>query len=217
MVTRERKVDRGRRQAKRYLTSVGDDLHEARLRAGLTQRQVGRAVGISHTQVSRIERGLAVRVSYETLVMLGAVLGLDVPVRTFPAGDPIRDIAQLTLLAKLRGVLPEGLRWRTEVPFAIPGDLRAWDAVIEGRGWRVPVEAESRLRDVQACSRRVALKRRDDQSAVVILLVADTRHNRAVLRLASPDLAAEFPVTGAKILSGLTNGEPPSGTGILLL
>ena len=217
MVTRERKVDRGRRQAKRYLTLVGDDLHEARLRAGLTQRQVGDAIGISHTQVSRIERGLAIRVSYETLVMLGAVLGLDVPVRTFPSGDPIRDAAQLNLLARLRVLLPPTLRWRTEVPLAIPGDRRAWDAVIEGRGWRVPVEAESRLRDVQACSRRVALKRRDDQSAVVILLVADTRHNRRVLRLAGPDLAAEFPLTGAKVLAELTKGVPPSASGILLL
>jgi transcriptional regulator with XRE-family HTH domain len=217
MVTRERRLDRGKRLAQRALTIVGDELREARLGAGLTQRQVAAAVGISHAELSRIERGEASWVSYETLVMLGAVLGLDLPLRTFPAGEPIRDIAQLTLLAKLRGLLPDGLRWRTEVPLAIPGDRRAWDAVIEGRGWRVPVEAESRLRDVQACSRRVALKGRDDQSAVVILLVADTRHNRRVLRLAGPDLAAEFPVTGAKVLAGLTKGAPPSESGIVLL
>jgi hypothetical protein len=100
---------------------------------------------------------------------------------------------------------------------AIPGDRRAWDAVIDGRAWRVPVEAESRLRDVQACSRRVALKRRDDRSEVVVLLVADTRHNRHVLRLAALDLAAEFPVKGSKALAALAAGERPSGSAIVLV
>jgi len=217
MVTRERRLDRARRQVARALLAVGDDLREARLQAGLTQHQLGAAVGLSDSEVSRIERGQALHVPYETLVLIAAVLGLDIPLRTFPAGEPIRDIAQLTLLAKLRGLLPDGLRWRTEVPLVIPGDRRAWDAVIEGRGWRVPVEAESRLRDVQACSRRVALKRRDDQSAVVILLVADTRHNRRVLRLAGPDLAAEFPIRSIAAVAALANGEPPSGSAIVLL
>jgi transcriptional regulator with XRE-family HTH domain len=146
--------------------AVGDELREARLQAGLTQGQVGAAVGLSASEISRIELGQAARVSYETLVLVAAVLGLDLPLRAFPAGDPVRDIAQLTLLAKLRGRLPDGLRWRTEVPLRIPGDRRAWDAVIEGRGWRLPVEAESRLRDVQACSRKVMLKRRDDRGEV---------------------------------------------------
>jgi transcriptional regulator with XRE-family HTH domain len=178
MVTRERRLDRGRRQARRGLTTIGEEFREGRLRAGLTQRQVGEAIGVSHSEVSRIELGVATRVPYETLVMIGAVLGMDVPVRTFPSGDPIRDAAQLALLARLRVLLPVPLTWRTEVPLRVAGDQRAWDAVIGGPDWRVPVDAESRLRDVQACSRRVALKRRDDASDVVILLIADTRHNR---------------------------------------
>jgi transcriptional regulator with XRE-family HTH domain len=214
---RERKVDRGRRQARRALVATGDDLREARLRAGLTQKQVGASIGISHTQASRIERGLAVRVAYETLVLLGAVLGLDVPLRTYPSSEPIRDIAQLTLLARLRGLLGPGLRWRTEVPLSIPGDRRAWDAVIEAPDWRIPVDAESRLRDVQAFARRMALKQRDDQSDVVVLLVADTRHNRHVLRLAGPDLVAAFPATGRAALAALAKAERPSGSAIVLL
>jgi len=214
---RERKVDRGRRQARRALVATGDDLREARLRAGMTQKQVGASIGISHTQVSRIERGLAVRVAYDTLVLLGAVLGLDVPLRTYPSSEPIRDIAQLTLLARLRGLLGPGLRWRTEVPLSIPGDRRAWDAVIEAPEWRIPVDAESRLRDVQAFARRISLKQRDDQSDVVVVLVADTRHNRHVLRLAGPDLVAAFPATGRAAVAALAKAERPSGSAIVLL
>ena len=156
-------------------------------------------------------------VSYETLVLIGAVLGLDVPVRAFPSGDPIRDAAQLALLAKLRVLLPAPLTWRTEVPLSIGGDQRAWDAVIGGAGWRVPVDAESRLRDVQACTRRVALKLRDDGGGIVILVVADTRHNRRVLALAASNLAGDFPIAGPAVLASLMNGEPPPGSGIVLL
>lgn len=217
MVTRERRLDRGRRDASRSLTRVGDELREARLSAGLTQHQAGSAAGISSSELSRIEHGIAKRVPYESLVFLGSVLGLDVPLRTYPSGEPVRDAAQLALLARLRALLPASLRWRTEVPLAMPGDRRAWDAVIERSGWRVPVDAESRLRDVQACTRRVALKRRDDRSDVVILLVADTRHNRRVLRLAGPDLAAEFPIAGALAIASLRDGEKPMGSGIVLL
>jgi transcriptional regulator with XRE-family HTH domain len=217
MVTRERRLDRGKRAAQRNLVRVGDDLREARLSAGLTQRQAGSAAGISSSELSRIELGIARRVPYETLAIIGSVLGLDVPLRTYPDGEPVRDAAQLALLARLRVLLPRSLTWRTEAPLDIPGDRRAWDAVIGGRGWRVPVDAESRLHDVQACSRKVALKRRDDRSEVVILLVADTRHNRRVVRLARADLAADFPVSGGAALASLTNGEPPSGSSIVLL
>lgn len=216
-VDMERRLDRGRWRARAALVTVGDELREARLGTGLTQRDVGDAAGISHAEASRIERGLSTRVPYETLVIMSAVPGLDVSVRAFPAGEPVRDAAQIALLARLRLLIAPTLRWRTEVPLSIPGDRRAWDAVIEGRGWRVPVEAETRLRDVQALSRRIALKQRDDQSEVVVLLVADTRHNRHVLRLAGPDLVATFPARGRSVLAALSDGRQPSGSGIVLI
>jgi hypothetical protein len=63
----------------------------------------------------------------------------------------------------------------------------------------------------------VALKRRDDGSDVVVLLVADTRHNRRVLRLAAPDLAGEYPVTGAAAVASIGNRRPPTASAIVLL
>jgi transcriptional regulator with XRE-family HTH domain len=211
----ERRLDRGRRRARAALAAVGDELQEVRLAAALTQREVGDAVGISHAGVSRIERGLAKRVPYETLVLIGAVLGLDLPLRTFPAGEPVRDAAQLALVASLRRLLAPTLGWRMEVPLRVPSDRRAWDAVIEGRGWRVAVEAETPLRDVQALSRRIGLKQRDDRTDIVILLVADTRHNRHVLRLAAPDLAATFPTSGRALMQALSEGRQPAGSAIV--
>jgi transcriptional regulator with XRE-family HTH domain len=217
MAARERRLDQARRRAQRALVLIGEEFRQARLQASLTLEELGEAVGLSASEMSRIELGQANYVPFTRLALIAAALGLDLPLRAFPAGEPIRDAAQLALLAKLRALLPPGLRWRTEVSLAIPADLRAWDAVIEGRGWQVPVEAETRLRDVQALSRRLALKQRDDRREVVILLVGDTRHNRHVLRLAGPDLAAAFPMSGRAVLGALRNGERPAGSGIVLV
>ena len=217
MAVRERRIDRGRRTASRALDGIGDELREARVGAGLSQRAVGDVVGVSHTEISRIERGLALRVPYQTLVLVGAALGLDVPHRAYPNGDRIRDRAQIALLARLRSMLPATVSWRTEVPIRQPGDRRAWDAVAWEPNWRVPVDAETRLRDIQALSRNKTLKRRDDESDLMILLVADTRHNREVLRLARADLVADFPVSAREAIRELSAGRPPSGSAIVLL
>ena len=61
-------------------------------------------------------------------------------------------------------------------------ELRAWDAMLFGAGERTAIELETRLRDVQAMRRRVDLKRRDDPTDGFLLLIADTRNNRLVLR-----------------------------------
>jgi hypothetical protein len=51
----------------------------------------------------------------------------------------------------------------------------------------------------------------------MILLVADTRHNRQILRLAKPDLIAEFPVAARAALAALSSGERPAGSSIVIL
>jgi hypothetical protein len=68
-----------------------------------------------------------------------------------------------------------------EVPLPTPGDRRAFDAVIGGAGETIAVEAETRFRDLQAVRRRIAAKCRDANVSRVILLVLDSRTNRAVL------------------------------------
>jgi hypothetical protein len=129
----------------------------------------------------------------------------------------VRDAAQLALLRRLRGSLPSGVRIRFEVPLGIQGDLRAWDAIIEGPGWWRPVEAETRLRDLQALQRRLRLKCRDAGVSAVILLVADTRHNRQVLRTNADALAELCPTSSRQLLTTLRTGRPPARGGVLIL
>jgi hypothetical protein len=148
---------------------------------------------------------------------LRLVLGLDLPLRAFPAGEPIRDRAQIALIANFRALLPTGLAWHTDVPIRREGDRRAWDVVASGPGWRLPIDAETRLRDVQALARREALKRRDDGSAVSILLVAGTRHNRQVLRLARADLIGDYPMRSHVAIALLASGTPLNESAIVIL
>lgn len=219
MTTFERHRDRARRLTTKALLAIGEELREARLQTGMAIRELASATGISASQISRIERGALRHVAYETLMLmlLGTALGLDVTLRAYPSGEPIRDAAQIALLGRFRARLPVELAHRMEVPLGLPGDRRAWDEVVLGPGWSVPVDAESRLRDVQALHRRFALKCRDGGVDRAILLVADTRHNRHVLRLAATEFRAAFPIPAKAALAALARGTPPAGSAVIVL
>jgi transcriptional regulator with XRE-family HTH domain len=216
MATKDRAADRGRREAAQHVQAIASELREARLAAGLSQSHVGRAVGISHAGVSGFERGLAPNIPLRTLDTMAAVLGLRISIRLYPAGRPLRDDGELALLERLRASLPAGLTWKTERPIPLSGDLRAWDASIDGPGWTVYVDAETRIRDVQALERRTALKRRDTGTDRVILLIADTRSNRAVLASLRGSFIHDA-LPGTTILAALKSGRDPGGSGIVLL
>lgn len=216
MATKDRAVDRGRREAVLHLQAVGTELREARLAAGLSQAILGDVVGISHAGISRIERALAPNLPLARVDSIAAVLGMRLSLKLYPTGRPLRDAGQLGLLDRLRRRLGPGLSWRAESPVPLVGDLRAWDASIGGVGWTVFVDAETRIRDVQALQRRTALKARDTGTDRVILLIADTRTNRAVLASLSEPLIHD-PVPGRTILTSLEAGRDPGGSGVVLL
>lgn len=217
MATRERPADRGRRQAQVGLRRVGSDLRIARLGAGVSLRVAGAAAGISHTQFATIERGEARKVSLDTLSRCCAAVGLDVVVRAYPAGDPIRDRAHAALLERFRVHLHPSLRWQTEVPLDQRGDLRAWDAVVSGRGWHRPIEAEMRLADSQALTRKLNLKARDGNEPHPILLVADTRNNRRAMSTLRAALGDAYPLDPRRVLAALRAGRDPGAGGVVII
>jgi hypothetical protein len=142
---------------------------------------------------------------------------LEASLRLFPAGDPVRDVAHVALLERLRARIDARLRWRTEVPLPNTGDLRAWDATIAGLGFVIGVEAETRVRDLQAVGRRVNLKQKDGELDHVILLVADTHANRLALRTGGESLREAFPISQRDCLRALPDGRDPGGSSIIIL
>jgi len=198
------------------LQLVAADFRRSRVGSGPSLRAVGEAAGVDHARIWRFERGAFGELTYEDVAALGSVVGLEVRLRAYPAGDPIRDAGQTRLLARLRPRLHPSLGWTTEVPLPIVGDLRAWDAVIRGPGWRIGVEAETVLDDLQALERRLALKRRDGDVDHVVLLVADTRRNRRALA-GAPAAVADLPMRTRDILAPLRDGRDPGASGIVIL
>jgi transcriptional regulator with XRE-family HTH domain len=203
--------------ARRIRTTIGLEIRVARIAAGLSLRDVGRSVGLDHTVVGRIERGLYHAVTLTQLACLCAAVGLDFSARAYVGGDPIRDAGHVRLLERLRANLHPSLSWRTEVPLLEPGGQRAWDAVISRGSNRLGVEAETVLSDVQAQTRRAALKQRDGGLNRMILLVAETRHNRDALAACRESLREAFPLDTRRILTDLRDGSIPASNGILRL
>lgn len=223
MPTRERAQDRAARSARADLIRVGTDLRLARVNAGLSLAEVGRAAGISGSQVSRIERAIGGAIGVLQLARIGGAVGLRVRIQAYPDGDPLRDVAHIRLFERFRPRLHADLGIRSEVPLPRTGDPRAWDAWLSGLrtpdGRRIgrPVEGETRIVDAQAQLRRLALKLRDGGQDAVILLVADTKANRAAIRAAGDLIAELFPVPARRALVALAAGKDPGGSTLIFV
>jgi len=217
MTTAQRRVDVGQRRTRRSLLELGEALRDARISADLSQDAVAAAALLSRSQVSRLERARIPNASVAELTRVGSVLGLRFAVRYFPEGPPMRDAGHARLLARLQEQLGPGLRLRTEVPVIGSGDARAWDAEVRDRSSRCGVEAETRLHDVQAMDRRIALKMVDGRQDRVILLVRRSRSNREALRSCRVLLRDRFPLDSRAILDDLRAGRIPPASGILVL
>lgn len=223
MATRERATDRGSRMAAADALRAGAELRQARVSAGLSLADVGRTVGLSASQISRIERGRARSVTVVQLCRLGAVVGLNVRVRTYPGPDPLRDAGQVRLIERLRVRLHPHLRFRTEVELPERGDQRAWDGwvgglrPVGGSGTTLAAEAETRITDLQALLRRLHTKMRDGGVLAVLLVVADTRANRAAVAAGGLTIAEVFPVSARQALRALAKGEHPGGSSLVFL
>lgn len=208
----------GTRRGIRGLHQLADEFRERRLELGLTQQHVAAAIGISRSSYSRIEGARTHNLSVVRASQIGRVLGLDVVVRAYPGPTPLRDTAHAQRLERvLRHVAPP-LTARTEVPLpqlaGAPYEQRAWDALIVGSGRRTAFEMEMRLRDGQALERRVRLKLRDDPVDGFLLLLADTRTNREVLKTR---LILGLPrLTIGLVVRALRAGQHPPG-GVVLV
>jgi hypothetical protein len=198
------------------------DAETARIGAGLSYAALGRALSLSGAHVARLLRRDLDDVGVVRMAELLAVVGLELAAGTHPVGAAVRDAGSLALLERLRGRLSRACTCRTEVPvLELPTagvvDLRAWDLAIDGPGWTARVEAETRISDVQALLRRTALKQRDSNVDVVVLLVSDTRHNRLVVREARMSLEEQFPIPQRQALQRLGRAESPGANALIVL
>jgi transcriptional regulator with XRE-family HTH domain len=202
---------------RRQLLDAGRELRIARIAAGYRLRDVARRVGISASQISRIERGRHAAVTYAQVAALAAAVGLKLLVNFVPARRRILDQPQVRLFATLRQRANPAWAWSTEVPIPIAGDLRAADAVGRIPGCAIVVELINRFSNFQLQARAALLKGRDLHADRVLLVVRATATNREALREAGPALASSFPLGTRHVLRTLAEGRDPGGNGIVLL
>jgi transcriptional regulator with XRE-family HTH domain len=217
MGARERRADRGRRIGREIRARLGTDLRTARLMAAASQDAVADVAEVPRSTYGQLERIGTPGGAIDQYAQAAAALGLRLWFGLYPDGEPVRDAPQLRLEERFRHRLHPSLRIRTEVLMGLPNDMRAWDMSVTGADWSIRVEAESRLYDVQAQTRRIELKRHDSGVAIVILLVADTATNRRVLREHRGLLREQFPLDTRAVMAALGEGRCPSGSGIVIL
>jgi transcriptional regulator with XRE-family HTH domain len=222
MPTRDGARTRGTDRGLAIIQSLMRDAQAARVASGLSYAAIGRALHLAPGQVAGILRGKVTSLTIVRAAQILAAVGMKLSASGFPEGPAVRDAGQRSLLDRLRRRTSSELRWSEEVPvIELPTageiDLRAWDAGIDGSSCRCRVDAESHVGDLQAVTRRVALKQRDGRETCVILLLADTKHHRALLELARDGLRAQFPTSQRTALAALKAGRSPGGNSLILL
>jgi transcriptional regulator with XRE-family HTH domain len=218
MGTRERPGDLGADDARAMYQKVAREIRQARIAGGWSQEAVARAAGLSRAQLYRLEKGKLQDPGLKAICRASRAVGLSVSLTQHPTGERLRDTPQLRLAEEFAAIPASPIILRREIPLPIPGDLRAWDLLVSDGRLIAFVECETRLGDIQALARRLALKLRDDpRSGVLILVVRSTAHNRRVLAEHREALRAQFPLDGAAIARALRAGRIPSASGILLV
>jgi transcriptional regulator with XRE-family HTH domain len=218
MATREDPAARARLRLRRAVGELLADLRQTRIDLGLAQGTVAAAAGMTRSAYARLELGQLEVVDPTELAAVCAVVGLDLRINAYPAGDPLRDHVSVGLLAVLREHLHPSLALRAEVPLPGSGERRAWDAIaIAPDGW-VGFECISRFGAADATLRRANLKLSDDARVTrLALVVNDTTRNRDALRASLVTVRASLPLQTREVMRALRAGHVPPANGIVLL
>ena len=218
MGSSETRVLRGRRRGSGLTRKLVSELIETRRTVGLSQQALADLLGRSQADISRFERLRDTnRVSVVELCEVASVLGLELGAGLHPVGDPLRDKGHQALIARFRAHLAPDFRIAAEVLFSDPGDRRAWDLVLRMPRQVIGVEAETRIRDVQWLVRRMHERQQYGGAHVIVLVLADTRVNRALVDELRMALGREWSTSPRAILRALRQGQPVPGSGVVLV
>jgi transcriptional regulator with XRE-family HTH domain len=216
MPVRERASALGRRQGEALNRMIGREIRHRRRTTGISQASLAATVGLSQTEIARVERGAAPWLTVANASTILATLGLRLWAKVYPTGPPLRDAGHLRLLADFEARLPPSVECRREWP--VPGDAagRAIDLLLLGLPVAVGVEAETVITDVQELERELNLKQTDSGLTRMILLVRGSHRNREVLRAAG-SLQRALPLPTRTVMGALAAGKDPGGNGIVML
>jgi transcriptional regulator with XRE-family HTH domain len=215
-------INDGDRQLRRTCIRFGEEIHEIRLRAGVSQAALARAIGVSRSVICRMEQGDA-DVSARIRARSTAVLGADFRMAIYPGGAPIIwDAAHARIVeAVLRRADPS---WRATVEAPVPGaGRRSTDVRLDRRDEVVLMEVETHVRALEAIIREGAEKRAAVAATAptgrrvhAVLVLPPTRHHRTLVSAHPGIIAAAFPASEPALSQALASADGAwPGDGIL--
>lgn len=216
MPSRDRLRAAGLQQFDLLRRQLGREARQLRVRGGLSQAELARAVGVSRGWIHRFELDRLRGPDLRRTTLLFAHLGHKLVARPYPTGEPLRDAAHVRLLDRFNARISPIWRRRFEAVMPMAGDLRAWDEMLTGPV-SIGVEAETRPADLQATERAIGAKARDSGVDHVILLLSSTHANRELVRAHIGRLRQTFPLDTRSTLVALASGKDPGASGLVIL
>ena len=112
--------------------------------------------------------------------------------------------------------------WQVTDETLLPGagEQRAWDKLLrltDATRYLVGADIESRVWDVQAIVRRTRGRERDGQVDHILIVLADTAHNRRVADELRDGLGPDYASSSRRITAALRRGERLPGSGVILI
>lgn len=221
-------IHEGDRQLRRTATRFGEESRLIRLRTGVSQAAVGRAIGVDRATICRMEAGDPT-VADRIRARAAAVLGADFRLGLYPDAAPlIHDAAHARLVeALLRLRHPS---WRAKVEAPVPGTgRRSTDLRLDRGDATILFEVEAHVHALEAIIREGEDKRSAVAAAVaagaaagrrvhVILVLPPTRHHQTLVAAHPGTIKSAFPASTADIRRALTSADVPwPGDGLLWL
>jgi len=118
-------------------------------------------------------------------------------------------------------MLSEGWRVTNETLLPGAGEQRAWDKLLRLIGASpahlVGIDIETRVRDVQALTRRTRGRERDGMVDSIVIVLADSATNRRLVDELRSVLGSDYSTSPRAILMALRSGERVVGSGVVLI
>lgn len=203
--------------ARAVAASIGREVVLARTNLALTRRRAARLAGISPSTQKRVEDGDP-SVGTATACRVAAAVGLKVWAKAYPIRTPsLRDTGQLRIAEMLRRAAHSS--FRVAVELSLP-EGRSADEVFFGPDEIIHAEIERLWADWQAQYRSASAKR-DELAAQhrrpvrLVLVIEDTRANRAAIRPHIDLIRSALPAGSREVARALRIGQTLGRDGIL--
>lgn len=149
---------------------------------------------------------------------MGAVLGLDLTASFHPAGDAVRDRDHQKRRGRVvRLIASPPYAITNEAPFPGMDVIRSWDLMLRLDDLLVGIELETRVRDIQACVRRIRAREKHGGVHEIVVVLAGIAHNRSIANELRVALGSRLATDPRQITAALRAGRPVSRSGVTLV